>query len=337
LLEKVDEGTPVILDGDRGILIANPSTKTRKEYEAMTEMEAEKKAPLSPQLCTNEKGEPIRLWANIENPEQAKLVLTHALEGIGLFRTEFMIMASGQVPSEEDQYRAYRSVVETTVGRRVNIRTFDIGGDKQMGVDCQCTGHNPSLGIRGIRRHLIMDPDELRIQLRAILRASHGFDTALLIPMVTTLEEIVQTKQFLEEVKQTLREEGAKFLDSIKLGVMIETPAAAIATRDILSMVDFISLGTNDLLQYFMAADRDNEQVVDYNDPTNPAFLWLLKFIITEAQKLGREDDVSVCGEIASNPEVILQFLKMGYRSFSIASVIADSLRKVCSGCQREI
>ncbi|MCK5676814.1 MAG: phosphoenolpyruvate--protein phosphotransferase, partial [Verrucomicrobia bacterium] len=243
LLERVDEGTPVILDGDRGILIANPSAQTLEEYKTRAEMEAQREAPSTPQHCTTEEGRPITLRANIENPEQAKLMLAHGLEGIGLFRTEFLITPNGQVPSEEEQYLAYRSVVETSAGRRVNIRTFDIGGDKQMGIGCRCTGRNPSLGIRGIRRHLMVDPDELRTQLRAILRASHGADTALLIPMVTTLGEIAQTKRILTEVNQTLRKEGAEFLDTIKLGVMIETPAAAIATRDILSKVDFINLG----------------------------------------------------------------------------------------------
>jgi len=331
LLERVNEGTPVILDGDRGVLIANPSTQTLEEYKARAEAAAQKKAPSSPQHCTLHNGERITLRANIEKPEQAQLMLAHGLGGIGLFRTEFLITPGDPVPSEEEQYLAYRSVVETATGRRVNIRTFDIGGDKQMGIGCRCTGHNPSLGIRGIRRHLLVEPDELRTQLRAILRAACGSDTTLLIPMVTTLDDIAQTKQILAEVKQALRKEGAEFLDSIKLGVMIETPAAAIATRDILSRVDFINLGTNDLLQYFMAADRDNEEVVDYNDPTNPAFLWLLEFILAEAGKTGREDDVAICGEIASNLEMIPKLLRMGYRSFSIAPIIADSFRTLCA------
>ncbi|MDF7801171.1 phosphoenolpyruvate--protein phosphotransferase [Pontiellaceae bacterium B1224] len=331
LIENVDEGMPVILDGDRGVLIANPSAQTLKDYQAKVAATAQMNGSPTPQRCTTGSGEPITLRANIENPEQAQLMLAHGLEGIGLFRTEFLITPGKQVPSEEEQYRAYRSVVETAAGRRVNIRTFDIGGDKQMGLSCPCTGLNPSLGIRGIRRHLMVNPDELRIQLRAILRAAHRSDTALLIPMVTTPEEIEQTKQILTEVKQALRKEGAEFLDSIPLGVMIEIPAAAIATRDILSRVDFINLGTNDLLQYFMAADRDNEQVVDFNDPTNPAFLWLLEFILAEARKTGRENDVAICGEIASNVEMIPRLLKMGYRSFSIAPVIADSFRKLCA------
>jgi len=332
LLERVGEGTPVILDGDRGVLIAHPSIQTLEEYKARAEVAAQSKAPTTPQHCTTKNGERITLRANIENPEQARLMLAHGLEGIGLFRTEFLITPNGQVPSEEEQHSAYRSVVETAAGRRVNIRTFDIGGDKQMGISCRCTGRNPSLGVRGIRRHLLEDTDELRVQFRAILRAAYNSDTALLIPMVTTLDDIAQTKQILEEVKQALREEGAEFLDSIKLGVMIETPAAAIATQDILSTVDFVNLGTNDLLQYFMAVDRDNEQVVDYNDPANPAFLWLLEFILAEAGKIGRKDDVSICGEIASNLDMVPRLLKMGYRSFSIAPVVADPFRRRCQG-----
>lgn len=321
----------MILDGDRGVLIAHPSAQTLAEYKARAEMEAQREAPATLPRCITEEGEPITLRANIENPEQAKLMLVHGLEGVGLFRTEFLTTPNGQVPSEEEQYLAYRSVVDTASGRRVNIRTFDIGGDKQMGISCRCTGRNPSLGIRGIRRHLLVAPDELRIQLRAILRAAHDSDTALLIPMVTSLDDIDQTKRILTAVKENLRKEGAEFLDSIQLGVMIETPAAAIATKDILSRVDFVNLGTNDLLQYFMAADRDNEQVMDYNDPTNSAFLWLLEFILAEAGKTDRENDVAICGEIASNLEMIPRLLRMGYRSFSIAPIIADAFRKLCA------
>ncbi len=332
LLRQVDEGEPVILDGDHGVLIVHPSPQNLREYKAKTQQGQKEEMPAAPQRCTTKEGEPITLRANIENQEQAKLMLAHGLEGIGLFRTEFLISPNGRVPSEEEQYLAYRSVVETATGRRVNIRTFDIGGDKQMGLRCRCTGRNPALGVRGIRRHLLADPDELRIQLRAILRAAYDSDTALLIPMVTTLDDIAQTKQILAEAEQSLKKEGARFLESIEMGAMIETPAAAIATQEILSRVDFVNLGTNDLLQYFMAVDRDNEQVMDYNDPANPAFLWLLEFILAEAGKTGRENDVSICGEIASDPGMIPQLLKIGYRSFSIAPVVAGPFRKLCAG-----
>jgi phosphotransferase system enzyme I (PtsI) len=258
-------------------------------------------------------------------------MLAHGLDGIGLFRTEFMVPPEGCIPSEEEQYAIYRRVFEKAAGRFITIRTLDLGADKRMGLSLACAGSNPAMGVRGIRRHLLNGLGELRTQLRAILRAACDQDVGILIPMVTTVDDITQAKRVLAEVCEELRRQRAQPPKSVLLGAMIEIPAAAVSVRDILAEVDFISVGTNDLLQYFMAADRDNERVVQYNDATAPAFSWLLKHIIGEAAKAGRETDVTVCGEIASDSRLLPHLLHLGYRSFSVAPIAATRVREVCA------
>jgi phosphoenolpyruvate-protein kinase (PTS system EI component) len=252
------------------------------------------------------------------------------LDGIGLFRTEFSIAADGRMPSEDEQCAVYRRVLNSAAGRFITIRTFDIGADKQIALTRGCAGSNPALGVRGIRRHVMQEPAELRTQLRAILRAALGRAVGILFPMVTGIDDIVRAKRILAEAVVELGSGHAFRPEDVLLGAMIEVPAAAISVREILAEVDFISLGTNDLLQYFMAADRNNELVIAYSDPTAPAFLWLLKYVADQAAGMGRAADVTVCGEIASDPGVLPHLLRLGYRSFSIAPVAADTVRDVC-------
>jgi phosphoenolpyruvate-protein phosphotransferase (PTS system enzyme I) len=312
------------------VVIVRPSSRTKTEYLASAEaaetpIVSGKAAP-----CVTLDGTEIVLRANIENPKQIPLVLSRGLDGIGLFRTEFMIAPDGCVPTEDQQCAIYRRVFTDAVGRFVAIRTFDIGADKQVGLAGGCTGANPALGLRGIRRHLMKEPAELHTQLRAILRAAIGSNFAILLPMVTTKSDVARTKHVLDEVEDDLRREGVELPETFALGAMIEIPAAAISVQQILAEVDFISVGTNDLLQYFMAADRDNERVVQYHDPTDPAFLWLLEHIITQAAAIGREADVSVCGEIASDRHMVPHLLRLGYRSLSISPVAAAMVRATC-------
>jgi phosphotransferase system enzyme I (PtsI) len=331
LLDAAREGDKIIIDGAHGFVIIRPSSRTVREYRAR--QRAAQTAPLLGKVmdCITADGTQITLRANIEHPDQVDLMLAHGLDGIGLFRTEFMIPPNGRIPSEDEQVTIYRRVFEGAGGRLITFRTFDIGADKKTGLSLGDAGSNPALGVRGIRRHLMSEPAELRTQLRAILRAAAGHPVGILFPMVTTKNEITRTKRVLAEVDGELRQRGAKLPNNVVLGAMIEIPAAAISVQDILAEVDFISLGTNDLLQYFMAADRDNERVVHYNDPTAPAFLWLLRHVINRAAAIGRAADVTVCGEIASNPHMLPHLLKLGYRSFSIASVAAITVRDVCA------
>ena len=330
LTDHAQEGDRLIVDGANGVVIIRPSSMTLKKYKS------QKEAAARPETtgvagCMTADGIRIVLKANIENPEQVSLMLARGLDGIGLFRTEFLISAEGHVPTEEEQYSTYRHLIEKAAGVSVVIRTFDIGGDKTMGLSDRCTGRNPSLGLRGIRRHLMDRPEELRTQLRAILRASSGAKVGILIPMVTTLDDVMAAKRHLTDVREELCQAGAAFSRETFFGSMIETPAAAATVHDLLEEVDFISVGTNDLLQYFMAADRDNERVVRYNDAASPAFLWLMEHVIRQAQNIGREADVTVCGEVASDGRVLPHLLRMGYRSFSVSPVSTAIIRGVCS------
>jgi phosphotransferase system enzyme I (PtsI) len=331
LLDAAREGDGIIVDGAHGFVIIRPSSRTVQEYQAR--QRAAETAPLVGEVmdCITADGTRITLRANIEHPDQVDLMVAHGLDGIGLFRTEFMIPPHGNIPPEDEQLEIYRRVFERAAGRFITFRTFDIGADKKTGLSFEGAGSNPALGVRGIRRHLMSEPAELRSQLRAILRAAAGHHVGILIPMVTTKNEITRTKRVLAEVDGELRERGAKLPENVVLGAMIEIPAAAISAQDILLEVDFISLGTNDLLQYFVAADRDNERVVHYNDPTAPAFLWLLRHVINQAAAIGREADVTICGEIASDPRMLPHLLRLGYRSFSIASVAATTVRSACA------
>jgi len=331
LVDQARENDPVIVDGTNGTVILRPSSATMEIFRLQQEA-AEGPVKTAAIGCVSADGTRIVLKANIENPEQVKLMLAYGLDGIGLFRTEFLVSADGRVPTEHQQYDVYRSVIENARGRFVTIRTFDIGGDKAMGLASRCTGRNPALGLRGIRRHLVESPDELRTQFRAILRAAVGTPVGILIPMVTTVGDITEAKRHWVEVSEELEREGVACSTDVVLGAMIETPAAAAVVGEILSEVSFISLGTNDLLQYFMAADRDNESVLHYQDAANPAFLWLLRHIIEQARNAGREADVTVCGEVASDMKVFPHLVRMGYRSFSISPVSATPFRSVCTG-----
>ncbi|MBN2243223.1 MAG: phosphoenolpyruvate--protein phosphotransferase [Acidobacteria bacterium] len=330
LCDAAHEEDPIIVDGYKGVVIVRPSSPTLEAYRKRMKS-AEVFTPV-PDLagCVTAEGIRISLKANIENPEQIKLMRDRGLDGVGLLRTEYLISAEGRMPTEDEQYTAYRHIIENAAGKLVTIRTFDIGGDKPMGLADRCTGRNPSLGLRGIRRHLMMHPEELRMQLKAVLRAAAGYKVGILIPMVTTVNDIMEVKHHMASVYNDLGEEDAAFSNNALLGAMIETPAAAAIIRDILSEVDFISIGTNDLLQYFMAADRDNERVLHYNDAASPAFLWLLEQILMQARRSGRECDVTMCGEVAADIRVLPHLLRMGYRSFSISPMLSAVFRDAC-------
>lgn len=333
-LRKVAKaGDRVIINALRGRVILRPNPATLRRYKVIKKhLEVPLSVPPPPPIKTRTgDGTIIHLMANINNPHHAEMMLRSRLEGIGLFRTEFLALSTAVIPDEEEQFTNYRAVINTAARRKVIIRTFDIGADKQNPDIYRSKGQNPALGVRGIRRHLLCCPEELRTQLRAILRAAYDTSVGILLPMITTREEIKQVKEHLQSVKEELGREGKSFSSDVTLGAMIEVPAAAIAVADILEEVNFISLGTNDLLQYFMAADRDNEDVLQYRDYTNAAFLYLLRFIIEQATIMGREEDVSFCGEMASNPSLLPILLRIGFRSFSVSPISAHAVRKIVS------
>ena len=311
----------VIVDGTRGVLIVDPDARVLEEYElrkSQYELERSKLKLLKTARATTLDRVKVDMLANIEVPEDIHAALENGAEGIGLFRTEFIFLGRGDMPSEEEQFEAYRKVVKGMDGRPVTIRTFDLGNDKNLeseeAVD-ERQRSNPALGLRSIRLSLT-EPRTLLAQLRAILRASRYGKTKILIPMLSHAHQIDQTLALLEQAKASLRREKVTFDEHIEIGAMIEVPAAALAINLFLRKLDFVSIGTNDLIQYTLAIDRSDEQVAHLYDPLHPAVLMLLQHVITSAEKA--EKPVSMCGEVAGDPNLTRLLLGMGLRQFSM-------------------
>jgi phosphotransferase system enzyme I (PtsI) len=309
----------VIIDGDAGVMIVDPSPIVLAEYgfkqrQASLERERLSRLRLTPALTLD--GQKIELLANIEMPEDAAAALAAGAVGVGLFRSEFLFMGrAGNLPGEEEQYLAYRSAVEGMQGLPVTIRTVDIGADKPLDRNVRETAHlNPALGLRAIRWSLA-DPAMFLTQLRAILRAAAHGQVHLLIPMLAHGKEIRQTLALLARARAQLDGQGVAY-GPLKVGAMIEIPAAALTVPMFLSYFDFLSIGTNDLIQYTLAIDRADEQVADLYDPLHPAILHLVANTI--AQGLAQDKTISVCGEMAGDPSLTRLLLGMGLRSFSM-------------------
>ena len=309
----------VIIDGDAGVMIVDPSPIVLAEYgfkqrQASLERERLSRLRLTPALTLD--GQKIELLANIEMPEDAAAALAAGAVGVGLFRSEFLFMGrAGNLPGEEEQYLAYRRAVEGMQGLPVTIRTVDIGADKPLDRNVRETAHiNPALGLRAIRWSLA-DPAMFLTQLRAILRAAVHGQVHLLIPMLAHGKEIRQTLALLARARAQLDGQGVAY-GPLKVGAMIEIPAAALTVPMFLSYFDFLSIGTNDLIQYTLAIDRADEQVADLYDPLHPAILHLVANTI--AQGLAQDKTISVCGEMAGDPSLTRLLLGMGLRSFSM-------------------
>jgi len=329
ITRKVKNGDRLIVDGTDGEVIINPPLAIRKEFISKQkkyddyQRELKKTAKLTPATRDNVDFFPL---ANIELPEEVSSALSLGAEGIGLFRSEFIYFRSITHPSEEDHYQVYSRLAKEAHPRPVYIRTVDVGGEKkvpQMKVDIE---PNPALGLRAIRLSL-RDRPLFKIQLRAILRASVLRNLRVIIPMITEFEEVEEVKQLFQEVKQELRSEKIKFDENIPFGVMIEVPAAAAITDLIVQEVDFISVGTNDLIQYFLAVDRSNELVSYLYKPMHPSVLRLLKYILETARNAGKE--VTVCGEMAADPLSALVLLGLGLRKFSMNPIFIPRIKKV--------
>ena len=309
----------VIIDGDAGVMIVDPSPIVLAEYgfkqrQASLERERLSRLRLTPALTLD--GQKIELLANIEMPEDAAAALAAGAVGVGLFRSEFLFMGrAGNLPGEEEQYLAYRRAVEGMQGLPVTIRTVDIGADKPLDRNVRETAHlNPALGLRAIRWSLA-DPAMFMTQLRAILRAAAHGQVNLLIPMLAHGKEIRQTLALLARARAQLDGQGVAY-GPLKVGAMIEIPAAALTVPMFLSYFDFLSIGTNDLIQYTLAIDRADEQVADLYDPLHPAILHLVANTIAQGQS--QDKTISVCGEMAGDPSLTRLLLGMGLRSFSM-------------------
>jgi len=327
--DRIRDGDPLVLDALESRLLVRPDRPALQRYRAKQRRitRAVSSRRYRPRGARTRDGTAIELLANIDHPNQVNLVLQQDLEGIGLFRTEFLLYPESVFPDEEEQYGMYRHAVEAMRGRPVVLRTFDIGADKSVSHLERCVGQNPALGMRGIRRQLLNRPQELKTQLRAVLRAGAGMPVRLLIPMVTHVGELREVKEHLSAAESDLRERGVPLCSRMEIGAMIEVPSAAISVGEILSEVDFVSVGTNDLVQYFTAADRDNEAVSHLADVHSESVVFLLRHIIRRAAEAGRRGDVTVCGELASDPGYVPLLLELGYRSLSISPSATEAVR----------
>lgn len=311
----------LIVDGTRGVVIVNPDTRILEEYElkkCQIEIERSKLKLLKTTRSTTLDRVKIDLLANIEEPSDVVAALEGGAEGVGLFRTEFIFLGRGDMPSEDEQFEAYRKVVKGMQGRPVTIRTFDLGNDKNIHSDDTAGDRkrdNPALGLRSIRLSLA-DPKTFQSQLRAMLRVSKLGKVKILIPMLSHAHQIDQTLAALEQAKSSLRGEKIAFDENIEIGGMIEVPAAALAVGLFLRRMNFLSIGTNDLIQYTLAIDRSDEQVSHLYDPLHPAVLMLLAHVISTAEKVNIP--VSMCGELAGDPKLTRLLLGMGLRQFSM-------------------
>lgn len=320
ITEEVQHGDLVIVDAHEGMVILKPTEQQVEEYQQKMAKEAEFRAELETLLdaeSTTKDGHKVEVAANIGTPKDMAGVLKNGAEGVGLYRTEFLYMDSADFPTEEEQYDAYKTVLEQMDGKPVVVRTMDIGGDKELDYLDLPDEMNPFLGYRAIR--ISLDQTEMfKTQLRALLRASvHGL-LRIMFPMIATVDEFRQAKAIYEEVKAELDQEGIAYADTIQLGIMIEIPAAALMADHFAKEVDFFSIGTNDLIQYSMAADRMNERVSNLYQPYNPAILRLIKFVIDSAHAEGKW--VGMCGEMGGDPVATPLLLGMGLDEFSMSA-----------------
>jgi phosphotransferase system enzyme I (PtsI) len=316
----IQEDEWIIVDGDRGIVIVNPSEIILDEYrhrQAELKLAKDKLEQLKYTQTKTLDGVQINLMANIEMPEDAPEALERGALGIGLFRSEFLFMnRGGKLPNEEEQYIAYSQTIEAMQGLPVNIRTIDIGADKNLGNDeNNVTSDISPLGLRGIRWSL-SEPEIFLTQLRAILRASAHGKTQIMIPMLAQTHEIDLTLNLIAQAKKQLEERGIAFDPDIKIGAMIELPAAALTMPIFLSRFDFLSIGTNDLIQYTLGIDRTDNAVANLYDPLHPAIIQLIAKIISEAN--ASNTSISVCGEMAGDAKLTKLLLAMGLKDFSM-------------------
>lgn len=329
VLNGVTEGETVIMDGEEGELFLDPSPELIAEYVAKKEKLAAEKEELkkliSEEAITTD-GRKVDIWGNIGSPNDVDAVIASGATGIGLYRTEFLFMNSDHFPTEEEQYEAYKVVVQKMQGKPVTIRTMDIGGDKELPYLDLPKEMNPFLGYRAIRISL-ENKDMFKTQLKAILRASHYGQIKIMYPMISSVNEIRKANEILEECKKELDEVGELYDRNIKVGIMVETPSTAIIAYKFAKEVDFFSIGTNDLTQYFLAVDRGNEMVSALYNSFNPAVLEAIQKVIDAAHNAGIS--VSMCGEFAGDKKATKLLLGMGLDSFSMSASSTLQVKKI--------
>lgn len=327
-LKEMADGASIVMNGEVGEIIIEPDAEILKDYtekrEAYLKEKEELKKLIDEEAVTAD-GHKVELWGNIGSPEDIDAVLEAGATGVGLYRTEFLFMNSDHLPTEEEQYKAYRVVAEKLQGKPVTIRTMDIGGDKELPYMDLPKELNPFLGWRAIRISLVKQ-DIFKTQLRAILRASAYGQVKIMYPMVTSINEVRKANEILDECKKELDEIGKKYDKDIKVGIMVETPSVAIISYKFAKEVDFFSIGTNDLTQYFLAVDRGNELVASLYDSFNPAVLEAIQKVIDAGHD--RNISVSMCGEFAGDRRATELLLGMGLDAFSMSASSVLQVKK---------
>ncbi|MDO4429365.1 MAG: phosphoenolpyruvate--protein phosphotransferase [Atopobiaceae bacterium] len=331
ITKVIKSGDMVIVDGSRGRVLVNPADNDLTHYRAKAKQFAEEKLALEAyrgkETVTGD-GEKVLLVANIGNPDDANVAAEHDCEGVGLFRSEFLFMDAKELPSEGEQFTAYQKVALRMKNQPVIIRTLDVGGDKEIPYLNLRKEENPFMGYRAVR-YCLNNPDQYKVQLTALLRASAFGDIKIMVPLVTNLDEIRQVKALVEECKADLDARGVAYNKDIEVGTMIETPAASLIADDLAAECDFFSIGTNDLIGYTMCADRGNDRVGYLYDVYQPAVLRSLKRIIEEGNKAGIM--VGMCGEAAADPLLIPVLISFGLGEFSVSAPSILRTRRIIS------
>ena len=333
-LLKEYSGRDAIIDGFTGTLYIDPDEETLKAMQEKREKDLEQKALLE-QLKGKENvtksGQKINVYANIGNVSDLGAVLKNDAGGIGLFRSEFLYLENTDFPTEEQQFSVYKQVAESMAGKKVIIRTLDIGADKQVdyfGLDKE---DNPALGYRAIRICLTR-PEIFKTQLRALYRAAMFGNISIMFPMIISVNEVLRIKEIIAEVKEELKNEGIPYKEDVELGIMIETPASVMVSRELAKEVDFFSVGTNDLTQYTLAIDRQNSKLDEFYDPHHPAVLAMIKLAAENAHAEGAW--IGICGELGADLELTEEFLKMGLDELSVSPSMVLPLRKRIRECE---
>lgn len=326
---RVSGGDLLIIDGTNQIVIVNPSEPTLREYREREAAHVRLTGELDELVllpADTRDGVHVQLSSNIEFPHEAKVGVSKGADGIGLYRTEFLYLRPEGAPSEEEQYEAYREAILGADGRTVTIRTFDLGADKYTQQRSYEQERNPMLGLRSIR-YSLRNLDMFKVQLKAILRASVLGEVRLMFPLIVTLMEFRQAKMTLHDAMEDLEEGSFVWNKNLKVGMMVETPAAVIQIKEFCREVDFVSIGTNDLIQYLLAVDRGNERVSQYYTASNPALLRSLRDVVRACNQA--KIDCSICGEMAGQPLYTMFLLGIGLRSFSMAPANIPEIKKL--------
>lgn len=334
IIEQLTSEDTIAFDGQSGEIIINPDESLINDYVMMMEMAKVEKEALKSFVglpSTTGDQHTVEIGCNIGQPKDVEYVIENDGEGIGLFRSEFLYMDRDEMPSEEEQFQAYKTVLEKMDGKPVVIRTLDVGGDKQLSYLDFPKEENPFLGFRAIR-YCLANEDVFKIQLRALVRSSIYGNLKIMFPMISNIREIRSAKRMISEVKEALSEENIEY-SNFEVGIMIEIPAAAIISDQLAKEVDFFSIGTNDLIQYTTAVDRMNQKIADLYSPYHPALLRLIKLIIDNGHKAGIW--VGMCGEVAGNEKLLPLLIAMGLDEFSMSPASVLKSRQIISKLNR--